>query len=125
MNKAFELRAQLDALYPKNHELDVGADNSALLTIIDDSFSGLLREERLNIVRPIVEAAGLKLSIAELYSPAEARERGIQLTVPSGLGPTTWDEAVSMIASGQRTTPDTTHKKPRRVVFYSYMGGGW
>ncbi|AXV80921.1 P-loop ATPase, Sll1717 family [Ralstonia solanacearum] len=123
MNTVFGLRSQLDTLYPHKYELDVGSDNAAILTIVDDSFAGTSREERLDRVRTLVETAGLKLSIAELYTHAEAHERGIQLAIPDSLAPTTWDAAVSMIAAGQRAESNATRRKPRRVVFYSYKGG--
>lgn len=123
MKTVFDLREQLDTLYPQTYELDVGASESAILTIIDDSFNGMSREERFNNVRHLVEAAGLKLSIADLYTPAEAYERGIQLSISADTAPTNWDDAVSMIAAGKRTEPTEPFKKPRRVVFYSYKGG--
>jgi hypothetical protein len=123
MNAVVQLRAQLEARYPNRYELDVGSDNSALLTVIDDSFTGRSREDRLTDVRSLVETAGLKLSIAELYTPAEAQDRSIRLSAHDNLAPATWDAAVSMIAAGQRVGADVQRGKPRRVVFYSYKGG--
>ncbi|QRQ87844.1 tyrosine-protein kinase family protein [Cupriavidus oxalaticus] len=123
MDTVIALREQLDTLFPQKYELDVGSNNSAILTVVDDSFAGESRETRLNRIRPLVEASGLRLSIAELYTPSEALERGILLAPPVRLAPSSWDVAVSMIASGQRAEPDPTIRKPRRVVFYSYKGG--
>ncbi|WP_071756358.1 P-loop ATPase, Sll1717 family [Burkholderia ubonensis] len=123
MVTVFDLREKLNSLYPQKYELDVGSENSAILTIVDDSFAGLNYEDRVSQIRGLIEEYGLNLSIVELYTPSEAAERGIQLNVAPPIAPATWDVAVSMLAAGQRAEVNSPRKKPRRIVFYSYKGG--
>ncbi|WP_321882200.1 tyrosine-protein kinase family protein [Paraburkholderia bannensis] len=123
MNTVFDLRNKLDERFPQSYELDVGSQNAAIITVIDNSFHGMSRNDRLEIIRDLVENAGLNLSVAELYTPEEAVERGIQLSRPDAIAPATWDVAVSMLAAGQKAEILASRKKPRRIVFYSYKGG--
>ncbi|MDY1356770.1 AAA family ATPase [Pseudomonas aeruginosa] len=123
MATVFDLRNELDALYGSNYELDVASANLAILTVIHDSFLGLTRSDRLAPLDRLFTSAGLKLSIAELYTEAEARERGISISSAEDIPPANWDTAISMIASGKRPVAREAGAKPRRVVFYSYKGG--
>ncbi|WP_081087921.1 P-loop ATPase, Sll1717 family [Burkholderia cepacia] len=123
MTNAFDLREKLNELYPNKFELDVGSEKSVILTIIDESFGGVGREDRVNQVQKLILQHGLNPALVELYTPAEAADRGVQLTVTAPIAPATWDVAVSMVASGQRAEVNLSRKKPRRIVFYSYKGG--
>lgn len=123
MKTAVELRQELDSLYGDGYEFDVGANNIVLLTVVHDSFKGLDRELRLGPLKTLIEDAGFQLSIAELYTQSEARERGLSIVRTDPEPPASWGTAVSMIASGQRPNARPAGSKPRRVVFYSYKGG--
>jgi MinD-like ATPase involved in chromosome partitioning or flagellar assembly len=124
MNNAVQLRQKLDEQFAGNYELDVGADKTAIVLVIDASFSGQTRAQRLQRVEPMLQDAGLRTGITDLYTPDEAKEMGITLTPPSFVAPATWDDAVSMIESGLSLAEHArTQGKPRRIVFYSYKGG--
>ncbi len=123
MNQVRDLRAVLDDIYPNKYNLDVGSDNLALITVIDDSFVGIGREARLNRIIPLVEAAGLKVGIAELYTVSEAAEKGVEISADIDIAPASWDDAVSLVDAGVRLEKKEDGKKPKRVVFYSYKGG--
>jgi len=124
MNNVFELRKHLDEKFRGCYELDVGADQTAIVLIIDASFAGERREQRLQRVEPLLKKAGLNMGITDLYTPAEAKEMGISLTPIGTQIPANWDEAVSMVESGQSFTSSTRdQRRPRRIVFYSYKGG--
>lgn len=123
MSTVFELRKKLDSLYGDSYEFDVAANGLALITIVHNSFNGLTREKRLEPLKVLLESAGLKISIAELYTDSEASERGISIDVSDAVAPAKWDSAISMIASGAKSPERAAGTKPRRVVFYSYKGG--
>ncbi len=124
MNNARQLRQNFDEQFPGNFELDVGADKVAIVLVIDDSFSGQSRAQRLYRVESLLKDAGLRVGIADLYTPDEAKEMGITLTALNLRAPATWDDAVSMIESGLSLVERArTQGKPRRIVFYSYKGG--
>ncbi|HZH77066.1 MAG TPA: P-loop NTPase, partial [Archangium sp.] len=118
-----ELRRRLKEQYGDQFELEVAAENTPVLTIIDASFDKLPRDQRVAKVQSLLEEAGLRGGILELYSPEEAVERGISITPPSPQpAPATWEQAVSLVESGQ-TLHRSSLRKPRRIVFYSYKGG--
>jgi cellulose biosynthesis protein BcsQ len=123
MRTAVELRQELDSLYGESYEFYVGSSDLALITIIHDSFHGQTREQRIMPIKALIESAGLKLSIAELHTTSEARERGMSIEHSVLEPPASWGTAVSMIASGQKPNSRPPGSKPRRVVFYSYKGG--
>lgn len=124
MTNIRELREKLDELFPGQYELDVGANQHAILVAVSDFFEGMSREGRLQAVSPIFNEAGLIPSLIELYTPSEAYERGVKISVDTVLAPAAWDEAVSMVASGQIPSKrEESHGKFRRIVFYSYKGG--
>ena len=123
MSTVFELRQELDSLYGDSYEFDVGANELVLITVVHDSFNKKTREQRLAPLQALIENAGLKLSIAELYTSSEARERGIAIERSASVPPASWGTAVSMIASGEKPAGRAAGAKPRRVVFYSYKGG--
>lgn len=124
MNVMRDLRRRLDERFAGRYDLDVGAGRSAVLLAIDDAFSGLDRGQRLALVEPLLSEAGLQPGITDLYTPAEAAERGIAVVGGEVSAPATWDEAVSMVESGQQVTaPARATRRPRRIVFYSYKGG--
>lgn len=123
MSTVFDLRQELDSLYGDSYEFDVGINELVLITVVNDSFVGKTREQRLAPLQALIESAGLKLSIAELYTTSEARERGITIERSAPVPPASWGTAVSMIASGEKPAGRAAGAKPRRVVFYSYKGG--
>lgn len=123
MRTVVDIRNELDTRFDKNYEFDVATGNQVILTVIHNSFSGLNRKDRIAPLEQLFESAGLTLSLAELYTEAEARERGISITHTEEISPANWDTAISMIASGKRPDTKKAGAKPRRVVFYSYKGG--
>jgi MinD-like ATPase involved in chromosome partitioning or flagellar assembly len=124
MSQVSLLRAKLDELFPKKYELDVGANKIAIMLVIDESFASQTRSQRLQRVVPLLQEAGLQAGITDLYTPGEAKEMGIALTPPTQLAPASWDDAVSMLESGQTLQPGSGMQgRPRRIVFYSYKGG--
>lgn len=124
MSDIRELRRRLDDLFPGRYELDVGAERTAIILVIDQSFYGKTREQRITEIERLLGEAGLRPGVIQLYTADEAAERGIALSTDQVIAPATWDTAVSMVESGQRPLDiDHTQRKPRRVVFYSYKGG--
>lgn len=125
MSSVHELRKKLEQQFLNGFEFDVGADNMALLTVIDASFNGKRREERLARILPLLGEAGLRPGVVELYTPDEAVARGITLAPQQNpLPPASWSSAVSMVAAGEVPEPPVRgSREPRRVVFYSYKGG--
>ena len=124
MNNVIELRKYLDRQFPGRYELDVGADQTAIVLVIDESFKGQRREQRLQRIGPLLQKAGLNIGITDLYTPDEAEEMGISLTPVDTQPPANWDEAVSMVESGQSfASIPRSQRKPHRIVFYSYKGG--
>lgn len=124
MSKVQELRALLDRQFPGGYELDVGAQGTTVLLVIDDSFAGQSRKDRLECVEPLLRKAGLNLGVTDLYTAAEASDRSLRLTELLPIQPANWEQAISMIDSG--TIPVNraqSTRKLRRIVFYSYKGG--
>ncbi|TWB67977.1 MinD-like ATPase involved in chromosome partitioning or flagellar assembly [Nitrospirillum amazonense] len=124
MSDVKHFRDYLNNNFPGAHYLDVGTGNFAILTIIDDRFSGLDRPSRLAKVQPELEAAGLKPGIVDLYTTTEAAARSVTLPNEPIVAPADWEQAVAMIEAG-KTFENITLKarKFRRIVFYSYKGG--
>ena len=125
MSKVQDLRTRLDQLFPSFYELDVAAQGTAVLLVVDESFAGQSRSERLASVEPLLKDAGLTPGVIDLYTPAEAADRSISTTKEAPPAqPANWEQAVSMIESGiAREDGLPTTRKLRRVVFYSYKGG--
>lgn len=124
MNKVTQLRKKLDALFPEKYELDVGADKTAIVLVIDESFTDQTRSQRVQRVEPLLHEAGLQMGITDLYTPYEANDMGIKLNQNPMQAPANWDDAVSMVESGISLKTDAhPHGRPRRIVFYSYKGG--
>ncbi len=124
MSAMLDLRRKLDECYAGRYELDVGAGRTAILLVVDDVFRGLDRDRRLALVEPLLVEAGLQPGLTELYTSAEAAERGIAVSTAAIAAPATWDEAVSLVESGQQVTAaESFTRRPRRIVFYSYKGG--
>jgi MinD-like ATPase involved in chromosome partitioning or flagellar assembly len=125
MTDVIDLRKQLDEQFTAKYDLDVGADRTAIILVIDDSFAGQSREKRLARIEPLLREAGLRTGITDLYTPDEAKEIGVKLNQASTSTPATWDEAISMVESGRTLTSSarTKQRKPHRIVFYSYKGG--
>lgn len=124
MSKGKQLRQLLDKEFSGNYELDVGAEDSAILVIVDDSFAGMKRKDRLQRVEPLLAKAGLQAGLVDLYTKDEARDRSIVIRNDNDpLPPASWEEAVSMIESGAEPKRADTGRKFRRIVFYSYKGG--
>lgn len=124
MNDVSQLRKKLDGLFPGKYQLEVGAERTAIVLVIDESFANLTRQQRLQRVAPLLQEAGLQMGITDLYTPEEANDMGIELTSHTVQAPTNWDDAVSMVESGiSFKTNDPIQGRPRRIVFYSYKGG--
>ncbi len=124
MSKISELRRLLNGQYPGGFELEVGAQGMSILLVIDDSFAGQSRDERLARVEPLLLEADLTPGITDLYTRAEAIDRSISLTPPIPIQPGSWEQAVAMIASGvEPPATAQSNQKVRRIVFYSYKGG--
>lgn len=125
MNSVRDLRQKLEQQFPNGFELDVGANSMVLLTVIDSSFAGKSREERLARIMPLLDEAGLRTGIIDLYTPDEAAARNINLAPQQRpLPPASWSSAVAMVAAGEvPELPARGGREPRRVVFYSYKGG--
>ncbi|EDN70889.1 ATP-binding protein, Mrp/Nbp35 family [Beggiatoa sp. PS] len=125
MNEAAtKLRKLLSKTFSDQFELDVGADNFVLLTIISENFQNQTRNQRLQQVEPLIQEASLIAGIIELYTPTEAKNENIKLSnTTEHLMPASWEEAIDMLSSG-KTINNTKQKHPiKRVVFYSYKGG--
>ena len=124
MNNLATLREALDARFADRYALEVGAGHSAILQIIDNAFAGMPHSQREEHVAPLLLEAGLRPTLIELYTPEEAKERGLAQTQHQPISPASWEQAVSMIEAGERPDPSPNkQRKPRRVVFYSYKGG--
>lgn len=123
MANAQALRDLLNQRFPGRYELDVGAGDTPILVVVDESFAGKSRPERIAVVQPMLDSAGLKEGILDLYSPSEATDRGIVVRSADPLPPASWEEAVSMIDSGATPKRNGQDRKWRRIVFYSYKGG--
>ena len=125
MNKVARLRTNLNKVFPKQFDLDVGAGDLVLLTVISEQFDNLNQIDRLKMVAPFIQAENLIMSIIELYTPEEAKTQTITLVDTNNDFPASWQEAVDMLAAG-KTKPHKKIKhsiKLKRVVFYSYKGG--
>lgn len=124
MNDMQVLRQNLDQHFPGRYELDVGAGRTIILSIVDESFAGQDRDQRLASVERLFTDFKLQPGIIDLYTSTEAADRGIVLHTSTAKAPATWDEAISMIESGQQVPAEPQgHRKLRRIVFYSYKGG--
>jgi len=124
MNDVIQLRKKLDELFPGNYELDVGANKTAIILVIDNSFYGQTRQQRLQRIAPLLQEAGLQMGITDIYTPDEANEMGIALTPEPQHAPANWDDAISMVESGKSLKAiEPVQGRPRRIVFYSYKGG--
>ncbi|HYE37483.1 tyrosine-protein kinase family protein [Methylocaldum sp.] len=123
MNDALTLRKQLDDKFGNRYELEVGADKTAIILVIDESFSGKPWEKRLEQVESLIRGAGFSPGIMELYTSKEAEERGLSISTTETLAPANWESAVSMVEAGRQPSEKIPRRKPRRVVFYSYKGG--
>jgi cellulose biosynthesis protein BcsQ len=124
MNKVQRLREMLDSQFSGNFELDVGAQGTAVLIVIDDSFAGQSRIARLNRVEPLLRSAGLTPGVTDLYTSEEAIDRSVALNKCPVIQPANWEQAVSMIDSGSvPMNRPISSQKLRRIVFYSYKGG--
>ncbi len=124
MNDIQKLRDDLDLEFPGRYQLEVGAGSTVILTIVDNVFDGAKRSERLAKIEPLINGAGLRPGIIELYSEQEARDRGIAIDPFVPLPPASWEGAVGQIESGIRPQPrDLGSRRLRRMVFYSYKGG--
>ncbi len=130
MKSAIQLRKALNQKFPREFELDVGAGDFVLLTVISASFQGKTRSDRLQQVEPLIRDAGLIAGIIELYTPEEAANDGVAIqTTTENIPPSSWQEAIAMLSSGKTVSAKKT-KNPiksefpiKRVVFYSYKGG--
>lgn len=124
MKSAIQLRKALNQRFPKQFELDVGASDFVLLTIISAQFQGKARSERLQQVEPLIREVGLNPGIIELYTPEEANNDGINIQpTTDNTHPASWQEAISMLSSGKTVSTKKLKHPIKRVVFYSYKGG--
>ena len=121
MNPSAKLYKTLEQKFQNQFELDVGEGNFVLLTVISDIFQGQSRAERLRHIEPLIEQADLQSGIVELYTQEEADNEGI--TVSNERTPLSWQDAIEMFSSGQKTTTRRPDHPIKRVVFYSYKGG--
>ena len=123
MNSATQLRKQLNQKFPKQFELDIGANGFVLLKVISEQFEDKSRVERLAKVEPLIQTAELMSGIIDLYTPDEANEQDVSFQQVDDFFPSSWQDAMRMLASG-KTTPIKKPEHPiKRVVFYSYKGG--
>jgi len=123
MNLAQELRKELNKKFPKQFELTVGAGGFVILTIISEKFTGKNRVDRLQQVEPLILQAELISGVIELYTKEEASEQDISIQQAKSLSPASWQEAISMLSSGQKPNVKKPEHPIKRVVFYSYKGG--
>ncbi len=124
MKSATQLRKALNHKFPKQFDLDIGAGDFVLLTVISAQFQGKDRNIRLQQIEPLIKEAGLVPGIIELYTPEEAANDGISIqTTPENSPPTSWQEAIAMLSSGRTVSGKKSKHTIKRVVFYSYKGG--
>ncbi|MDI1279653.1 AAA family ATPase [Methylobacter sp.] len=124
MKSATQLRKALNHKFPKQFELDVGAGDFVLLTVISAQFQGKARTERLKEVEPLINEVGLVPGIIELYTPEEAANDGISIqSTTENISPASWQEAIAMLSSGKTVSAKKPKHPIKRVVFYSYKGG--
>lgn len=124
MNSVQQLRTRFEQRFPGRFQLEVGAEKTALLTIIDESFAEQSPAQRRQAIEPLLTEAGLRIGILELYTPQEALGYGAQVAPPPTIAPADWDEAIAMLEAGQQLPQARTRtRKPHRIVFYSYKGG--
>ena len=124
MKSAIQLRKALNQIFPKQFELDVGAGDFVLLTIISAQFQGKTRSHRLQQVEPLINEAGLIPGIIELYTPEEATNDGIVIqTATENSPPSSWLDAIAMLSSGKTASAKKSKHSIKHVVFYSYKGG--
>ncbi len=124
MKSATQLRKALNHKFPKQFELDVGAGDFVLLTVISAQFQGKVRTERLKEVEALINEVGLVPGIIELYTPEEAANDGISIqSTTENISPASWQEAIAMLSSGKTVSAKKPKHPIKRVVFYSYKGG--
>jgi cellulose biosynthesis protein BcsQ len=125
MNEAAtKLRKLLSKMFSDQFELDVGAENFVLLTMVSEKFQNKTRNQRLQQVEPLIQEAGLIAGIIELYTPTEAANENVNIfTTEKNFIPTSWEEAIDMLSSGKTITKKERKHPIKRVVFYSYKGG--
>lgn len=124
MKSAVQLRKALNHKFHNQFELDVGAGDFVLLTVISPLFQGKARNQRLLQIEPLIEEAGLVSGIIELYTPEEATNEGITIqTTSENNPPASWQEAIAMLSSGKTVSSKKPKHSIKRVVFYSYKGG--
>jgi cellulose biosynthesis protein BcsQ len=124
MNLVRQLRQQLEQRFHEQFQLDVGAEQTALLTVVDESFAGKGAAQRRLDIEPLLTGAGLRVGMLELYTPEEAKANGVYLNPAPSLAPANWDDAIAMLEAGQNLArPRERTRKPHRIVFYSYKGG--
>ena len=121
MNEAAtKLRKLLTKNFSDKFELDVGAENFVLLTIVSEKFENQTRNQRLQQVEPLIQEAGLIAGIIELYTPTEAENENLNLSnATEYFIPTSWEEAVDMLSAGKTITSKERKHPIKRVVFYS------
>ena len=115
MNPSAKLHKALEQKFQNQFELDIGEGNFVLLTVISNIFQGKSRAERLQHIESLIEQAGLRLGIVELYTQEEANNEGI--TVSNERIPLSWQDAIEMFSSGQKTTTQRPAHPIKRVVF--------
>ena len=119
-----KLRKWLTQKFPEQFELDVGAENFVLLTIVSEQFQNQTRTQRLQQVEPFIQELGLIPGIIELYTPSEAKNENINLSnATEHFMPASWEDAIDMLSSGKTITTKERQHPIKRVVFYSYKGG--
>ncbi|MCD0252611.1 P-loop ATPase, Sll1717 family [Xanthomonas campestris] len=122
MNSVATFRKLLLDHFGQTFDLDITQENGVILLVISDLFLGMSRSDRLAMILPEMQRLGLKSVITELYSVAEAQDRGLTFGKADEV-PADWDEAVTSLVSGERYEPSAGDRNFRRIVFYSYKGG--
>jgi MinD-like ATPase involved in chromosome partitioning or flagellar assembly len=125
MNEAAaKLRTLLIQTFSEQFELDVGAENLVLLTLVSEKFQNQTRNQRLQQIEPLIQKVGLNPGILELYTPTEAQNENLNLrNATENWNPTSWKEAIDMLSCGKTITTKEHQHPIKRVVFYSYKGG--
>lgn len=124
MKKVIQLRKELEKIFHKNFQLDVGDGGFVILSVISDKFVGLDENERRKLIEPITTQANLIPGILELYTESEAKQSDLKYPTPQALEgqPYSWEQAVERLSSGIMMAKKIKHPV-KRVVFYSYKGG--
>lgn len=123
MKEIIQFRKELDKLFPKKFELDIGEGNFVLLVAISSKFEGLDQQKRFKLIEPLIHQFKLTPGIIELYTDEEAKLNGVKIMSEQKSAPTSWEQIVGMLSTGN-IHPTKKLKHPvKRVVFYSYKGG--